>query len=131
MTRLEKRITFDMVLFFIILIVFWLTYVPKSEVTIMDRIWNIYVGGYMISSAASIYASIVTNKYLKDFCIFISFIRVSVTLYLIGSIIFGYGTVTQGPHLTFITISTIISFILSKSKLILPIRRFVEWLNLG
>lgn len=129
MTRLEKRITFDMVLFFTILIVFWLTY--QQEVTIMDRIWNIYVGGYMISSAASIYASIVTNKYLKDFCIFISFIRVSVALYLIGSIIFGYGTITQGPHLTFITISTIISFILSKSKLILPIRRFVEWLNLG
>ena len=129
MTRLEKRITFDMVLFFIILIVFWLTY--QQEINIMDRIWNIYVGGYMISSAASIYASIVTNKYLKDFCIFISFIRISVALYLIGSIIFGYGTITQGPHLTFITISTIISFILSKSKLILPIRRFVEWLNLG
>ena len=129
MTRLEKRITFDMVLFFIILIVFWLTY--QQEVTIMDRIWNIYVGGYMISSAASIYASIVTNKYLKDFCIFISFIRVSVALYLIGSIVFGYGTITQGPHLVFIAISTIISFILSKSKLILPIRRFVEWLNLG
>ncbi len=129
MTRLEKRITFDMVLFFIILIVFWLTY--QQEVTIMDRIWNIYVGGYMISSSASIYASIVTNKHLKDFCIFISFIRVSVALYLIGSIIFGYGTITQGPHLAFITISTIISFILSKSKLILPIRRFVEWLNLG
>ena len=129
MTRLEKRITIDMILFFILLIVFWITY--KEEVTVMDKIWNTFVGGYIISSAASIYASIVTNKYLKDFCIFISFIRFSIALFHLGSIFYGYETTSKGPHLTFITFSTIISFILSKTKLILPIRRFVEWLNLG
>jgi hypothetical protein len=129
MTRLDKRIAFDMVLFLVVFVTYWTTY--KEEYNIMDDIWNIIVPGYIIGSAASIYSVIVTNRTLQDFCIFISFTRISVALYIFGHIFFKYDTLSTGPHLAFIGISSIVSFILSKTKLILRIRKFVTWLNLG
>jgi hypothetical protein len=129
MTRLEKRIAFDMGLFFVTLITFWTQY--QEEYNIMDKVWSVIVGSYLISSAASIYAVIVTNKYLKDFCILISFIRFGSMLYFLSNIFFDFETVTNGPHLIFIGTSTLIAFILSKTKLILSIRKFVTWLSMG
>jgi hypothetical protein len=129
MTRLDKRIAFDMVLFLVTFVIFWTTY--QEEYNIMDDIWNIIVPGYIIGSAASIYSAIVTNRILQDFCIFISFTRISVAIYIFGHIFFKYDTLSTGPHLTFIGISLVVSFILSKTKLILRIRKFVTWLNLG
>lgn len=129
MTRLEKRIAFDMVLFFVTLITFWTQY--QEEYNIMDKAWSVIVGSYLISSAASIYAAIVTNKYLKDFCILISFIRFGSMLYFLSNIFIDFETVTNGPHLVFIGTSTVIAFILSKTHLILRIRKFVTWLSLG
>lgn len=129
MTRLEKRIAFDMVLFLVVFVTFWATYQEKYN--IMDDVWNIIVPGYLIGSAASIYSAIVTNKILQDFCIFISFTRISVAIYIFGHIFFKYDTLSTGPHLAFIGISLAVSFILSKTKLILRIRKFVTWLSMG
>ncbi len=128
MTRLEKRIAFDMGLFYLTLIVFWITY--QDDNITMQQIWKIIMA-YMISSSASIYSVIVTNKYLKDFCILISLLRLSIMFVYIAEAIIGFDPNMKGPHLYFITISTIISFLLSKTKLILRIRRLHEWLNLG
>ena len=128
MTRLEKRIAFDMILFLVTFVTYWVTY--QEDDNIMDDIWNIIVPGYIISSAASIYSAIVTNRYLQDFCIFISFTRISVAIYILGHIFFGYNTLSTGPHLAFIGISLVVSFILSRTKLILPIRKFVTWLSM-
>lgn len=128
MTRLEKRIAFDMVLFFVTLIIFWIYY--QEEYNIMDKIWSV-VMAYLISSAASIYAVIVTNKYLKDFCILISFIRFGSMLYFLSNIFFEFETVSNGPHLIFIGTSTLIAFILSLTGLTLRIRKFVTWLSMG
>jgi hypothetical protein len=129
MTRLDKRIAFDMVLFLVTFVIFWTTY--QEEYNIMDDIWNIVVPGYIIGSAASIYSAIVTNRYLQDFCIFISFTRISVAIYIFGHIFFEYETLSTGPHLAFIGISLVVSFLLSRTKLILPIRKFVTWLSMG
>lgn len=128
MTRLEKRIAFDMVLFFITLIIFWIYY--QEEYNIMDKIWSV-VMAYLISSAASIYAAIITNKQLKDFCILISFIRFGAMLYFLANIFFDFETVSKGPHLIFIGTSTVLAFILSKTNLILGIRKFTTWLSMG
>ena len=128
MTRLEKRIAFDMGLLYLTLIVFWITY--KEEYNVMDQVWKIIMA-YMISSSASIYSVLVTNKYLKDFCILISLLRLSIMFVYIAEAIIGFEPNMKGPHLIFIGISTVISFLLSKTKLILRIRRLHEWLNLG
>lgn len=128
MTRLEKRIAFDMGLFYLTLIVFWISY--QDEYNVMDKFWKI-VMCYMISSSASIYSVIVTNKYLKDFCILISLLRFTIMFVYIAEVFIGFDPNVKGPHLIFITISTVISFLLSKSKLILRIRKMHEWLNLG
>lgn len=128
MTRLEKRIAFDMGLFYLTLIVFWILY--QDDNIVMQQIWKI-VMCYMISSSASIYSAIVTNKYLKDFCILISLLRFAIMFVYIAEAFIGFDPNVKGPHLYFITISTIISFFLSKSKLILRIRRTMDWLNLG
>ncbi len=128
MNRLEKRIAFDMGLFYLTLIVFWVMY--QDDNVVMQQIWKI-VMCYMISSSASIYSVIVTNKYLKDFCILVSLLRFTIMFVYIAEAFIGFDPNMQGPHLVFITISTVISFFLSKSKLILRIRRLHEWLNLG
>ena len=128
MTRLEKRIAFDMGLFYLTLIVFWISY--QDEYNVMDKFWKI-VMCYMISSSASIYSVIVTNKHLKDFCILVSLLRFTIMFVYIAEAFIGFDPNVKGPHLIFITISTVISFFLSKSKLILRIRRLMEWLNLG
>jgi hypothetical protein len=128
MIRLEKRIAFDMGLFYLTLIVFWISY--QDDNVSMQQFWKI-VMCYMISSSASIYSAIVTNKYLKDFCILISLLRFTIMFVYIGESFIGFDPNTKGPHLYFIAISTVISFLLSKSKLILRIRRLHEWLNLG
>lgn len=128
MTRLEKRIAFDMGLFYLTLIVFWILY--QDDNIVMQQIWKI-VMCYMISSSASIYSTIVTNKYLKDFCILISLLRFTIMFVYIAEYFIGFDPNIKGPHLYFITISTVISFLLSKSKLILRIRRLMDWLNLG
>lgn len=127
MTRLEKRITFDMGLFYTTLIVFWILY--QDDNVLMQQIWKI-VMCYMISSSASIYSVIVTNKYLKDFCILVSLLRFTIMFVYIAESFIGFDPNMKGPHLYFIAISTVISFFLSKSKLILRIRRLHEWLNL-
>ena len=129
MTRLEKRIAFDMTLFYFTLIIFWVTY--QEEYSIMDQAWKIIVTGYLLGSSASIYSVIVTNKYLKDFCILISLLRFSIMFVYILEAIFNFEPNTKGTHLPFIAISTLISFFLSKTKLILHIRKMHEWLNLG
>jgi hypothetical protein len=128
MTRLEKRIAFDMGLFYLTIIVFWISY--QDEYNVMDKFWKI-VMCYMISSSASIYSVIVTNKYLKDFCILVSLLRFTIMFVYIAEAFIGFDPNVKGPHLCFITISTVISFFLSKSKLILRIRRLMDWLNLG
>lgn len=129
MTRLEKRIAFDMGLFYLTLIVFWISY--QEEYNIMDQVWRVIVTGYLLGSSASIYSVIVTNKYLKDFCILISLLRFTIMFVYIAEVFIGFDPNVKGPHLIFITISTVISFLLSKSKLILRIRKMHEWLNLG
>ena len=129
MTRLEKRIAFDMTLFYFTLIIFWVTY--QEKYSIMDQAWKIIVTGYLLGSSASIYSVIVTNKYLKDFCILISLLRFSIMFVYILEAIFNFEPNTKGTHLSFIAISTLISFFLSKTKLILHIRKMHEWLNLG
>jgi len=129
MTRLEKRIAFDMALFYFTLIIFWVTY--QEKYSIMDQVWRIIVTGYLLGSSASIYSVIVKNKYLKDFCILISLLRFSIMFVYILEAVFNFKPNTKGTHLSFIAISTLISFFLSKTKLILHIRKMHEWLNLG
>lgn len=128
MTRLEKRIAFDMVLFYATVMIFWIFY--RDELNIMDQIWKIIMA-YMISSSASIYSVIVMNKYLKDFCILVSLLRFTIMFVYIAEIFIDFEPNANGSHLVFTATSTVISFLLSKTKLLLRIRKMHEWLNLG